>query len=107
MSRKKSKNQGDREAEEVVEVVSEKSSDDDSNDDDDGNELVSKAKDHRKPKVFQSKTKLEIVTWLVENPDILRLANEMLEMNKPNESPITSSSSSSTSKIIGVSTKSI
>ncbi|CAB4406991.1 unnamed protein product [Rhizophagus irregularis] len=57
-----------------VVVVSEKSSNDDDDDDD-----VGKTEDHKKPEVFQSKSNLEIVAWLVDHPEILRLA---LEMNK-------------------------
>jgi hypothetical protein len=101
MSRKRNRNhEGDRE---VVEEAREKSSDDDSDDDDDNNnETVGKMDDHKKPEVFQSKSDLEIVTWLVDHPDILRLANQMSEMNKTDESLVASSSS----KITDVSIKS-
>ncbi|UZO16222.1 uncharacterized protein OCT59_007611 [Rhizophagus irregularis] len=67
---------------EVV-VVNEKSSNDDDDDDDDNddddNDNVGKTEDHKKPEVFQLKSNLEIVAWLVNHPEILRLA---LEMNK-------------------------
>ncbi|CAB4388070.1 unnamed protein product [Rhizophagus irregularis] len=73
---KKSKNSNKEAAEsadkEVI-VVNEKSNDDDDNDDDD----ESKTEDHKKPEVFQSKSNLEIVAWLVDHPEILRLALEM------------------------------
>ncbi|CAB4410947.1 unnamed protein product [Rhizophagus irregularis] len=76
---KKSKTHSNKEAAESTDkevvVVSEKSSNDDDDDDDD----VGKTKDHKKPEVFQSKSNLEIVAWLVDHPEILRLA---LEMNK-------------------------
>ncbi|CAB4411653.1 unnamed protein product [Rhizophagus irregularis] len=75
---KKSKTHSNKEAAESTDkevvVVSEKSSNDDDDDDD-----VGKTKDHKKPEVFQSKSNLEIVAWLVDHPEILRLA---LEMNK-------------------------
>ncbi|CAB4445567.1 unnamed protein product [Rhizophagus irregularis] len=48
-------------------------------DDDDDDDDVGKTEDHKKPEVFQSKSNLEIVAWLVDHPEILRLA---LEMNK-------------------------
>ncbi|CAB4431786.1 unnamed protein product [Rhizophagus irregularis] len=74
---KKSKNHSNKEAAESADkevvVVSEKSSNDDDDDD------VGKTEDHKKPEVFQSKSNLEIVAWLVDHPEILRLA---LEMNK-------------------------
>ncbi|CAB4412030.1 unnamed protein product [Rhizophagus irregularis] len=77
---KKSKTHSNKEAAESADkeviVVSEKSSNDD--DDDDDND-VGKTEDHKKPEVFQSKSNLEIVAWLVDHPEILRLA---LEMNK-------------------------
>ncbi|CAB4403290.1 unnamed protein product [Rhizophagus irregularis] len=76
---KKSKTHSNKEAAESADkevvVVSEKSSNDDDDDDDD----VGKTEDHKKPEVFQSKSNLEIVAWLVDHPEILRLA---LEMNK-------------------------
>ncbi|CAB4443488.1 unnamed protein product [Rhizophagus irregularis] len=75
---KKSKNYSNKKAAESADkevvVVSEKSSNDDDDDDD-----VGKTEDHKKPEVFQSKSNLEIVAWLVDHPEILRLA---LEMNK-------------------------
>ncbi|CAB4390324.1 unnamed protein product [Rhizophagus irregularis] len=74
---KKSKNSNKEAAEsadkEVI-VVNEKSNDDDDDDDDDDE---SKTEDHKKPEVFQSKSNLEIVAWLVDHPEILRLALEM------------------------------
>ncbi|RGB22013.1 hypothetical protein C1646_776819 [Rhizophagus diaphanus] len=77
---KKSKNHGDKE---VVELINEKSSDDDNDcNDDDDDELVGKTEDHKKPKVFQLKSNLEIVAWLIDHPEILRLA---LEMNKTDD----------------------
>lgn len=103
MSRERNRNQGDRE---VVEEASEKNSDDNGDDDDDDNEPVSKTgerDDHRKPEMFQSKSNMEIVTWLVSHPEILRLANQMVEMNETDESLVTSSSS----KVTDVSIKSI
>lgn len=100
MLRERNKNQGNREA---VEEVSEKSSDDDSDDGDDDNEPVAKTDDHKNPEIFQSKSNLEIITWLVSHPEILQLANQMVEMNKTDESLVTSSSS----KITDVSIKSI
>ncbi|CAB4399251.1 unnamed protein product [Rhizophagus irregularis] len=75
---KKSKNSNKEAAEsadkEVI-VVNEKSNDDDDDDNDDDDE--SKTEDHKKPEVFQSKSNLEIVAWLVDHPEILRLALEM------------------------------
>ncbi|CAB4398311.1 unnamed protein product [Rhizophagus irregularis] len=72
---KKSKNSNKEAAEsadkEVI-VVNEKRSNDDDDDDDE-----SKTEDHKKPEVFQSKSNLEIVAWLVDHPEILRLALEM------------------------------
>ncbi|CAB4401066.1 unnamed protein product [Rhizophagus irregularis] len=74
---KKSKNSNKEAAEsadkEVI-VVNEKRSNDDDDDDDDDE---SKTEDHKKPEVFQSKSNLEIVAWLVDHPEILRLALEM------------------------------
>lgn len=91
---KKSKNSNKEAAEsadkEVI-VVNEKRSNDDDDDDD-----ASKTEDHKKPKVFQSKSNLEIVAWLVDHPEILRLA---LEMNN------TDVAISSSSKITDVSIK--
>ena len=43
--------------------------------------------------MFQLKSNSEIVTWLVSHPEILQLANRMVEINKMDESLITSSSS--------------
>ncbi|CAG8751944.1 14350_t:CDS:2, partial [Rhizophagus irregularis] len=60
-------------ADKEVVVVSEKSSNDDDKDD------VGKTEDHKNPEVFQSKSNLEIVAWLVNHLEILRLA---LKMNK-------------------------
>src|SRR5688572_14340328 len=61
---KKSKNHSNKEAAEsadkVVVVVNEKRSNDDDDDDD-----VGKTEDHKKPEVFQSKSNLEIVAWLI------------------------------------------
>ncbi|UZO17386.1 uncharacterized protein OCT59_008742 [Rhizophagus irregularis] len=72
---KKSKNHSNKEAAESankeVIVVNEKRSNDDDDDD------ASKTEDHKKPEVFQSKSNLEIVAWLVDHPEILRLALEM------------------------------
>ncbi|CAB4376077.1 unnamed protein product [Rhizophagus irregularis] len=82
---KKSKNSNKEAAEsadkEVI-VVNEKRSNDDNNDDDDDdddndNDDESKTEDHKKPEVFQSKSNLEIVAWLVDHLEILRLALEM------------------------------
>ncbi|CAB5375835.1 unnamed protein product [Rhizophagus irregularis] len=79
---KKSKNSNKEAAEsadkEVI-VVNEKRSNDDDDDDDDDNDDddESKTEDHKKPEVFQSKSNLEIVAWLVNHPEILRLALEM------------------------------
>ncbi|CAB4379271.1 unnamed protein product [Rhizophagus irregularis] len=82
---KKSKNSNKEAAEsadkEVI-VVNEKRSNDDNDDDDDDNDDnddddESKTEDHKKPEVFQSKSNLEIVAWLVDHPEILRLALEM------------------------------
>ncbi|CAB5217504.1 unnamed protein product [Rhizophagus irregularis] len=80
---KKSKNSNKEAAEsadkEVI-VVNEKSNDDDDDDDDDDDnddDDESKTEDHKKPEVFQSKSNLEIVAWLVDHPEILRLALEM------------------------------
>jgi hypothetical protein len=97
MSRQRN-HEGDRE---VVKEVREKSSDGDGDDDDDNNERVyddndERVDDYNKPEVFQSMSKLEICTWLVSHPDILQLANKMSEMSKPDESLVTSSSSSFT-----------
>ncbi|CAB5379937.1 unnamed protein product [Rhizophagus irregularis] len=79
----KSKNSNKEAAEsadkEVI-VVNEKRSNDDDDDDDDDNDDdddESKTEDHKKPEVFQSKSNLEIVAWLVDHPEILRLALEM------------------------------
>lgn len=55
---------------------------DDGEDEDDDDEKINKVDDNEKkpiPEQFRSRTKLEICTWLVEHPDILRLANEMNE----------------------------
>ncbi|GBC11107.2 uncharacterized protein OCT59_025729 [Rhizophagus irregularis] len=73
---KKSKNHSNKKAaksadKEVI-VVNEKRSNDDDDDDD-----ASKTEDHKKPEVFQSKSNLEIVAWLVDHLEILRLALEM------------------------------
>ncbi|PKK45859.1 hypothetical protein RhiirC2_722705, partial [Rhizophagus irregularis] len=72
---KKSKNYSNKEvaesADKEVVVVNEKSSDD--------NDDVDKTEGHKKPEVFQSKSNLEIVAWLVNYLETLRLA---LEMNK-------------------------
>ncbi|UZO18335.1 uncharacterized protein OCT59_009651 [Rhizophagus irregularis] len=72
---KKSKNSNKEAAEsadkEVI-VVNEKRSNDDNDNDDE-----SKTEDHKKTEVFQSKSNLEIVAWLVDHPKILRLALEM------------------------------
>ncbi|PKC50495.1 hypothetical protein RhiirA1_486198 [Rhizophagus irregularis] len=77
---KKSKNHSNKEAAESADkevvVINKKKSDDNDDDDDDD---VGKTEDHKKPKVFQSKSNLEIVAWLVDHPEILRL---VLEMNK-------------------------
>jgi ABC-type Zn2+ transport system substrate-binding protein/surface adhesin len=94
--RKSSRNHGDKEvAKDCSDDDSDNDNDDDNNDDDDNddddnNEPVDKT-DHEKPKVFQSKTNLEIAIWLVGHPDILRLANEM--NNKTDESLATLSAS--------------
>ncbi|GBC13369.2 hypothetical protein GLOIN_2v1625176 [Rhizophagus irregularis DAOM 181602=DAOM 197198] len=92
---KKSKNHSNKEAAESADkeviVVNEKRSND--NDDDDDDDDASKTEDHKKPKVFQSKSNLEIVAWLVDYPEILRLA---LEMNN------TDVAISSSSKIMDV-----
>ena len=79
---KKSKNHGKNHGDkEVVEVINEKSSDDDNDcdddDDDDDDDKLGAAKTIPDP--FQFCTKLDICNWLVKNPDILRLANEMNE----------------------------
>ncbi|CAB4377171.1 unnamed protein product [Rhizophagus irregularis] len=81
---KKSKNSNKEAAEsadkEVI-VVNEKRSNDDDDDDDDDDDNddddESKMEDHKKPEVFQSKSNLEIVAWLVDHLEILRLALEM------------------------------
>ncbi|UZO19142.1 uncharacterized protein OCT59_010442 [Rhizophagus irregularis] len=77
---KKSKNSNKEAAEsadkEVI-VVNEKRSNDDDDDDDNDDDDESKTEDHKKPEVFQSKSNLEIVAWLVDHPEILRLALEM------------------------------
>ena len=100
---KKSKNHSNKEAaesadKEVIVVNEKRSNDDDDDDDDDDNDDddESKTEDHKKPKVFQSKSNLEIVAWLVDHPEILRLA---LEMNN------TDVAISSSSKITDVSIK--
>ncbi|GBC30016.2 hypothetical protein GLOIN_2v1849363 [Rhizophagus irregularis DAOM 181602=DAOM 197198] len=96
---KKSKNSNKEAAEsadkEVI-VVNEKRSNDDDDDDDNDDDDESKTEDHKKPEVFQSKSNLEIVAWLVDHPEILRLA---LEMNN------TDVAISSSSKITDVSIK--
>ncbi|CAB4382684.1 unnamed protein product [Rhizophagus irregularis] len=81
---KKSKNsnkEAAKSADKEVIVVNEKRSNDDDDDDDDdddnGDDDKSKTEDHKKPEVFQSKSNLEIVAWLVDHPEILRLALEM------------------------------
>ncbi|CAB5179209.1 unnamed protein product [Rhizophagus irregularis] len=77
---KKSKNYSNKEAAESADkeviVVNEKRSNDDDDDDDDDDD-ASKTENHKKPEVFQSKSNLEIVAWLVDHPEILRLALEM------------------------------
>ncbi|CAB5366612.1 unnamed protein product [Rhizophagus irregularis] len=86
---KKSKNYSNKEAAESADkeviVVNEKRSNDDDDDDDDD---ASKTEDHKKPEVFQSKSNLEIVAWLVDHPEILRLA---LEMNNTDVAILSSS----------------
>ncbi|GBC42656.2 hypothetical protein GLOIN_2v1769062 [Rhizophagus irregularis DAOM 181602=DAOM 197198] len=86
---KKSKNHSNKEAAESADkeviVVNEKRSNDDDDDDDDD---ASKTEDHKKPEVFQSKSNLEIVAWLVDHPEILRLA---LEMNNTDVAILSSS----------------
>ena len=67
----------------------EKSSEDNSDDDDDKTEKIDKIKPI--PEQFQSCTKLEICNWLVVHPHILRLANQMFEMNKLDESSLDTS----------------
>ncbi|CAB4390577.1 unnamed protein product [Rhizophagus irregularis] len=80
---KKSKNSNKEAAKsadkEVIVVNEKRSNDDDDDDDDDDNDDddESKTEDHKKPEVFQSKSNLEIVAWLVDHPEILRLALEM------------------------------
>jgi hypothetical protein len=95
---KKSKSSNKEAAEsadkEVIVVNEKRSNDDDDDDDEDDDE--SKTEDHKKPEVFQSKSNLEIVAWLVDHPEILRLA---LEMNN------TDVAISSSSKITDVSIK--
>jgi TATA-binding protein-associated factor Taf7 len=101
---KKSKNSNKEAAEsadkEVIVVNEKRSNDDDDDDDDDDNDNddddESKTEDHKKPEVFQSKSNLEIVAWLVDHLEILRLA---LEMNN------TDVAISSSSKITDVSIK--
>ncbi|GBC23214.2 hypothetical protein GLOIN_2v1849363 [Rhizophagus irregularis DAOM 181602=DAOM 197198] len=99
---KKSKNSNKEAAEsadkEVIVVNEKRSNDDDDDDDDDDNDDddESKTEDHKKPEVFQSKSNLKIVAWLVDHPEILRLA---LEMNNTNVAI------SSSSKITDVSIK--
>jgi hypothetical protein len=99
---KKSKNSNKEAAEsadkEVIVVNEKRSNDDDDDDDedDDDDDDASKTEDHKKPEVFQSKSNLEIVAWLVDHPEILRLA---LEMNN------TDVAISSSSKITDVSIK--
>ncbi|CAB5395457.1 unnamed protein product [Rhizophagus irregularis] len=78
---KKSKNSNKEAAEsadkEVIIVNEKRSNDDDDDDDDNDDDDESKTEDHKKPEVFQSKSNLEIVAWLVDHPEILRLALEM------------------------------
>ncbi|GET58933.1 hypothetical protein GLOIN_2v1876551 [Rhizophagus irregularis DAOM 181602=DAOM 197198] len=98
---KKSKNSNKEAAEsadkEVIVVNEKRSNDDDDDDDDDDNDDddESKTEDHKKPEVFQSKSNLKIVAWLVDHPEILRLA---LEMNNTNVA-ISSSSKITDDKI--------
>ncbi|CAB5380362.1 unnamed protein product [Rhizophagus irregularis] len=73
---------------EVIVVNEKRSNDDDDDDDDNDDDDESKTEDHKKPEVFQSKSNLEIVAWLVDHPEILRLALEM------NNTDVTISSSS-------------
>ncbi|UZO14137.1 uncharacterized protein OCT59_005605 [Rhizophagus irregularis] len=80
MKKSKSSNKEAAEsADKEVIVVNEKKSNDDDDDDDDDNDDddESKTEDHKKPEVFQSKSNLEIVAWLIDHPEILRLALEM------------------------------
>jgi hypothetical protein len=90
----------------------EKSSDDNGNDDDDDKtdktEKMDKIKLILIPEQFQSGTNLEICNWLVAHPHILQLANQMLEMNKLDESSldmsiVISSSSGDSGEITDVS----
>ncbi|CAB4401593.1 unnamed protein product [Rhizophagus irregularis] len=82
---KKSKNSNKEAAEsadkEVIVVNEKRSNDDDDDDDDNDNDNddddESKTEDHKKPEVFQLKSNLEIVAWLIDHPEILRLALEM------------------------------
>ncbi|UZO08780.1 uncharacterized protein OCT59_029031 [Rhizophagus irregularis] len=78
---KKSKSSNKEAAEsadkEVIVVNEKRSNDDDDDDDDNDDDDESKTEDHKKPEVFQSKSNLEIVAWLVDHPEILRLALEM------------------------------
>lgn len=67
----------------------EKSSEDNGDDDDDKTEKIDKIKPI--PEQFQSCTNLEICNWLVVHPHILRLANQMFEMNKLDESSLDTS----------------
>lgn len=56
------------------------------------------------PEQFQSYKNLEICNWLVNNPHILRLANQMLEMNEssldtPDMTPSSTSAFSSSGDV--------
>src|SRR6266542_1886383 len=104
--------QRNKEGEREAIVEGEKSSDDDDGDDDDDNDKMddNNKTDNKIPNPFQSYTNLEICNWLVEHPNILQLANQMLEMNESSfdTSAVTlPSSTSSSSKITDVSIKSV
>lgn len=86
--------------------------DNDDNDDDYDDDGTEKVDDNDKadktdkaktiPKQFQSYKNLDICNWLVNNPHILQLANQMLEMNESSLDTPSSTSASSGSGDVSI-----
>ncbi|CAB4396644.1 unnamed protein product [Rhizophagus irregularis] len=79
MNTRQKHNESEKEVivEEDVRDKSEEEDDEEEEEDDDDNDKLGAAKTI--PDLFQFCTKLDICNWLVKNPEILRLANEMNE----------------------------
>jgi hypothetical protein len=79
MNTRQKHNESEKEVivEEDVRDKSEEEEEEEEEEDDDDNDKLGAAKTIPDP--FQFCTKLDICNWLVKNPDILRLANEMNE----------------------------